>query len=1092
MTPTTDPAELEISPFDRILGEYWARTDSGEDVPLGEFLDAHADFRDEVLAFLKMDAQVRVLGGCAASGDTSNAVGAGTAFPGLKFLQAGQRHPADLGANGFEPQQQLLPGPFPVQFGQYRIVGLLGQGAMGEVYEAEDARLGRKVAIKMPRRQVIAQPEILSRFLREARATARLRHHNLCPIYEVATADGIPYIAMAYIDGKPLSSMIGKYHRHAPRQVADTVRKIAQALDVAHRAGVVHRDLKPANILIDADGEPIVMDFGLAHQAADESQARLTQDGMILGTPSYMPPEQVRCEHSRVGPASDVYSLGVILFELLTGRLPFAGPMMSMLVDVANEATSPPKPSALRPDISPRLEAVCLRMLAKPIEARFQSMQDVAAALAACLDDANDPLPGARSAVASTTAVLPPAPSTVSGTELLGTLALEPPAGPVAAKFPARSPVESPADQSAAAPTLSATAHPNSGNAAGRPPTARFNKLALGGRVAALLLAGVIVIQIRNRDGSTIRIEADDTAEISFTRQPDTPPGSKPALPAPAADDPDRRAAAWLRQERVEFDTIPNVTIRPGEPLPDTPFQIIAIRAGNSGLERFGDDLADALAEPLRGTRVLSLHLPRAVTPVGFQKLVALPALSELSLVGFQKGTLDDRMLVPLSKLPNLSNIGANAPHHTFTGEGIGTCRGLTDVTLVHLERVEAVLAENLAPLPKLAYLNLTGGPCGQKAAAALARLRLKQLLLSRCAINDAAAAELANAATLETLELHTNPLTDKGLTELHRLKRLRKLVIRETQVTAMGIAALRAALPDCMVESSLEDGRDSPRPAAIPDDPARRAAAWLQGEGAIFGVDLGFDVGPTDPLPNRPFRITELHGERSRLERFGDGLAEALAEPLHGNSVARLFLPQSVTAAGLEKLVALPEFSGLKGIWIAIDGLSDQMLVPLSKLSELADINAWRPSRDFTGKGIGACKGLTDLTLVELAEVRPALVNQLAMLPKLHYLNLSESVCKPQEAAAIARIPLTHLILNNAQVDDAVVAELADCATLESLSLDRNPLTDKGLAELHRLKRLRSLNLGKTEVTAAGVAALKAALPECEVEFLTPAMSGR
>lgn len=1031
MTPNTDPAELEISPLDRILGEYWARTDAGEEVPLDEFLDAHADFRDEVAAFLKVDAQARILGG-AAHGDTSNVARAGTAFSGIKLLRAGHRHPADHSANSLEPQQQLLPGPYPVQFGQYRIVGLLGQGAMGEVYVAEDARLGRKVAIKMPRRQVIAEPEILARFLREARATARLRHHNLCPIYEVATADGIPYIAMAYIDGKPLSSMIGKSQRHAPRQVAVTVRKIAQALEVAHRAGVVHRDLKPANILIDADGEPIVMDFGLARLATEESQAQLTQDGMILGTPSYMPPEQVRCEHSRVCPASDVYSLGVILFELLTGRLPFAGPMMSMLIDVANDAMSPPKPSDLRPDVAPMLEAVCLRMLAKPIEARFQCMQDVAAALAAYLDDANDPL--------------------------LGT--------PVAA---------------APAVAVSATAHHGSGNAADRP-TARFNKFTLGGLAAALLLAGVIVILIRNRDGSTIRIEADDTADISITRKPDTPPGSNPALPA--TDDPTRRLAAWLRKERAGFGTIPHVTIRPGEPLPDTPFQITSIGSGNSGLERYGDDLADALAEPLRGNHVLHLQLPNSITAVGMEKLVALPALSKLTLVNFQDGTLNDQMLVPLSKLPNLSNIDATAPHHTFTGEGIGGCKGLTDVTLTHLERVEAVLAKNLAALPKLTYLNLTGGPCGPQAGAALARLRLKQLLLSRCAIDDATAAELANAATLEILELHSNPLTDKGLAELHRLKRLRRLVLQETQVTAMGIAALRAALPDCVVESSLEDGPDVPQPAAIPDDPARRAAAWLQREGATFGVDLGFDVGPTDPLPNKPFRITALQCVRSRLERFGDGLADALAEPLHGNSVPLLFLPQSVTAAGLEKLVNLPEFSGLKGIWIAIGKFDDQMLVPLSKLSELTSIDGCRPSGAFTGKGMRACKGLTDLTLIELAQVQPALVNELAMLPKLRCLNLSESVCKPTEAAAIARMPLTHLMLNNVQADDAVVAELADCATLEVLGLSRNPLTDKGLAELHRLKRLRNLKLGKTQVTAAGVAALKAALPECEVEF--------
>jgi serine/threonine protein kinase len=235
---------------------------------------------------------------------------------------------------------------------------------------------------------------VLERFLREARAAAALEHPNICPVYEVDAINGIHYLAMAYIDGKPLSHYLRRGKRHPLRKVVALVRELAQALHEAHQRGVVHRDLKPANIMLNQRGRPIIMDFGLARWI-NKDNAHLTQLGTLLGTPAYMAPEQVAGDLKAIGPATDIYSLGVILYELLTGVLPFPGDdPMAVLLQVATE--EPPLPSLLRPGLDPHLEAVCLQAMAKQPGGRYASMAAFAAALHAyqqSLGPPSDPAP---------------------------------------------------------------------------------------------------------------------------------------------------------------------------------------------------------------------------------------------------------------------------------------------------------------------------------------------------------------------------------------------------------------------------------------------------------------------------------------------------------------------------------------------------------------------------------------------------------------------------------------------------------------------------------------------------------------------------
>jgi serine/threonine protein kinase len=262
------------------------------------------------------------------------------------------------------------------RFGRYQIIKVLGRGDMGTVYLAEDSQLRRQVALKTPHFEHDPTGEQLERFYREAQAAATLRHANICPVHDVGQIDGKHFISMSYIKGRPLSAFTRSTESQPERQILLVVCKLAQALQEAHDHGIVHRDLKPANIMVDEKGEPIITDFGLARQVQPTDDIRLTQSGMMLGSPAYMSPEQIDGKPDKIGPPTDQYSLGVILYELLTGQLPFRGSLTSVLTQIATQPVTPP--SQLRSDLDPRIDAVCIKMMAKAPADRFASLSAVA------------------------------------------------------------------------------------------------------------------------------------------------------------------------------------------------------------------------------------------------------------------------------------------------------------------------------------------------------------------------------------------------------------------------------------------------------------------------------------------------------------------------------------------------------------------------------------------------------------------------------------------------------------------------------------------------------------------------------------------
>ncbi len=351
--PYTDCTSLE-----QIIARFVQDCEAGVAVDTRQILAAHPALAAELSEFFETNEQFTAAAQAVRNELSTQKSNLATT------LGTGGQHPSSLALNP------------PKVFGDYAILEEIDRGGMGVVYKAVHVHLGRTVALKLIRSGELASEEEIARFRSEAEAAAALSHPGIVPIYEVGRLHGLVYYTMAFIEGRSLAEVTSDGPMD-PHDAMKVVHKLCTAVEYAHRCGVFHRDLKPANVLLDTDGQPIIIDFGLAK--FEHRDSSLTVTGQILGTPAYMAPEQATAK-APLGPTADVYSLGAILYCLCAGQPPFLGPTpFDVLLQVLDR--EPPAPSRINRRVSRELDYVCRKALEKEPGQRYASAKNLAADL---------------------------------------------------------------------------------------------------------------------------------------------------------------------------------------------------------------------------------------------------------------------------------------------------------------------------------------------------------------------------------------------------------------------------------------------------------------------------------------------------------------------------------------------------------------------------------------------------------------------------------------------------------------------------------------------------------------------------------------
>ena len=352
-----DAQQAREERFDEICADYLDAADAGDPLDEEKLLVQHPDLAESLRKFFR---------------DHQRMAGALHVDPG--DLAGSESHDETTVFSKPSAHQQSAAPVLGQRIADYELIEKIAQGGMGVVYKARQVSLNRIVALKMIRSGELADEEEINRFRVEAEAAAQLHHPGIVPIYQIGSEGGQHYFSMAFVEGQSLAGAI-REQPMPPRLAAKYVMEVARATHYAHEQGIIHRDIKPANVLLDKNGKPMVTDFGLAKQIQADHQ--LTMSGQILGTASFMSPEQARGDQRQIGPQSDVYSLGALLYTLLTQRPPFTGDNpLDILLDVLSK--DPDAPSSSNLGVSRDVETICLKCLEKKPGKRYATAADLA------------------------------------------------------------------------------------------------------------------------------------------------------------------------------------------------------------------------------------------------------------------------------------------------------------------------------------------------------------------------------------------------------------------------------------------------------------------------------------------------------------------------------------------------------------------------------------------------------------------------------------------------------------------------------------------------------------------------------------------
>jgi serine/threonine protein kinase len=614
---------------------------------------------------------------------------------------------------------------------------------MGAVYLGLDEALDRKVALKVMLPEAAADDLARERFLHEARAAAAVRHANVVTVYQVGEDNGVPFIAMEYLSGSSLDKYLRRKGQIGIAQTLRVGRETVAGLAAAHALGVIHRDIKPANLWLEApNGHIKILDFGIARRAGDPDVDARTNPGSPIGTPAFMSPEQARGKP--IDHRSDLFSLGVVLYRLTTGRMPFVGDtVLAVLTSLGVD--EPPPVRSLNPGVPERLAKLIHRMLAKQPADRPASATEVAEEL--------QRLTAQRATSVSEFAMAAPAPQVVYI--------------PIAVE-----PSESSAFDGLSTDTPQPIPVPTSRARTRSWAQYRGPLLAAG---TALLLAVAFVAGVIAFTGRNPRPVRDTQPTLPDTKPVRTPPVAK--LPPAERPSPDRRLAEWVTTHGGVVVTSDGSTIIAITELPARRFRLQTITVTGGPPVTNGDlDLFRGV-EDLKGIYLNSTD----IDDNGFARWAASNEAINITELAFTSPSLTDAGFVHIARFRNLSHLALSV--------NVG----------------DAALA-SLVGLSQLKHLGLNGNSkLTGKAASRLVELKsVTSLDLGNTGFGDDGLKDLAALGGLTNLDIQGTPVTDKGLSYLADRK-LSVVNVKNTQVTAAGVKDFRAANPTCVVQSDFE-----------------------------------------------------------------------------------------------------------------------------------------------------------------------------------------------------------------------------------------------------------------------------------------------
>jgi serine/threonine protein kinase/Leucine-rich repeat (LRR) protein len=962
--------------------------------------------------------------------------------------------PASESSVKFAPP--LEPGDIG-KLGKYRIVKQLGRGGMGVVYLAHDTLLNRKLALKIMHPNFAAERAAKERFLREARATAQINHDNVVTIYEADERDGVSFIAMQYLEGCTLHAYLSKNGIPTMAQALRLMRETATGLAAAHKIGLVHRDIKPANLWLEApNGRIKVLDFGLAKPL--DAEIEVTRSGIVVGTPAYMSLEQGRAQ--KVDHRTDLFSLGVVSYQLCTGKLPFDGPtVMAVLIALGSDEPRPVR--ELNPQVPVTLAELIHQLLSKNPVDRPATAEEVIKRMNAIAEQLR---PGASE-------------SEVTEAE---SVVVEENAVPKPVRYKPRS-------------------------------TRTWVAVGFASLLAAVFI-GVVIIIIKNKDGTETKIEVPDDATVSVIKD-----GKEVAQVKPSAVKPNDKQLVAAPSDRKGAEYVLSIggsvkvngeghEIRTAHELPKDNFKLTAVNLdGNknvtdAGLANFKDS---------RNLAILNLRK----TPVSDAGLVHFKDCKNLTELYLDETKLTNAGLMNFKGCKNL--IILRLGFTPVTDSGVEVFKDCQKLTLLDLTSTKLTLADldyfkdcknlkflSLAQTPvkdaalgnfkdckDLVYLDLSGTqitnaglaffkdckkltslhlPSTQFTDAGLAYFKdcknLQRLTLRHNKLTDEGLAYFKDCKNLEGLWVENTGVTDVGLAFYKDCKSLRILNVSDTKITAKYLAEFLQALPQCKLEG---DGVGVEPKVVVDADRKAAEYVFLMG-GSICVNEEERWIKTRDELPSEPYKLTGVNLTNNMA-------VNDVGLNTFKNCKSLIYLNLDGTDSSDAGLSNFRDCNNLRILNLSGTRVTDASLQLFKNCKNLTHIALARTSVSDAGMvNFKNCKNLILLFLFDTKVTDEGMAN-FTDCPELRDLDLSSTKLTDRGMANFkSSRKLRKLDLSATQVGDLGVQIFADCEEFFLLALDGTRVSDEGLANFKKSKNLAIVRLHNTKVTGPGLANFK------------------